>query len=91
MRIDFSKNAYGQLKDWRKSNKAVADKIYELIDDIKTNGLLSGKGKPEKLRHYKNPVRFSREINRVDRLVYSYNHDDNILLILSCKGHYEDR
>ena len=89
MIIRFSKIADKQLHDWITSDRSVAKKIYELIEDIKINGLIYGKGKPEQLKYYKDPVRFSRRITQSDRLVYS-PVDDDILLIISCKGHYED-
>ena len=89
MNVYFTDTADKELKDWLKSNKVNAKKIYELISDIKEHGLLGGRGKPEQLKHYKNPVRFSRRITQADRLVYS-PQGENDLLIISCKGHYED-
>ena len=89
MDVFFTDTADQELKDWIKSNRAVAKKIYELINEIKTYGLLGGRGKPEQLKYYKNPPRFSRRITKGDRLVYS-PQDENDLLIISCKGHYED-
>ncbi len=89
MRVLFSKTARKQLRDWQTSNTSVISKIDELIDDIKENGFLYGKGKPEQLKYYKNPPRFSRHITKPDRLVYSPT-DSGDLLILSCKGHYDD-
>jgi toxin YoeB len=88
MRVIFANSAQKEYKAWEKSNPKTVAKIDELIEDILENGLTDGKGKPEKLRHYKNPVRFSREINKGDRLVYF--SDGQALFILSCKGHYDD-
>ena len=89
MDVYFTNLADREFKDWLKSNKATAKKIYELIGDIKEFGVLGGRGKPEQLKHYKAPPRFSRQITKGDRLVYSFQ-DDKDLLILSCKGHYDD-
>jgi toxin YoeB len=89
MNVYFSKTAKKEYDEWEKSNQKTADKIDELIDDILKNGFLKGIGKPEQLRHYKNPVRFSRHITQGDRLVYSPS--DNDLYIISCKGHYDDK
>jgi len=88
MRVFFAKSALKEYQSWEKSNPKTVAKIDELIEDILENGLNDGKGKPEKLKHYKNPVRFSREINKGDRLVYF--SDGQALFILSCKGHYDD-
>jgi toxin YoeB len=90
MKVIFSKTARKQLEDWQTSNKNMIDKIDELIEDIKKNGFLTGKGKPEQLKYYKNPPRYSRHITKPDRLVYSPCGDGD-LLIVSCKGHYEDK
>jgi toxin YoeB len=89
MRVVFSKTARKQLEDWSVSDRNIVDKIDELLSDIQKYGLLKGKGKPEQLRHFKNPPRFSRHITKQDRLVYSPMRENGIL-ILSCKGHYED-
>ncbi|MCL2110515.1 Txe/YoeB family addiction module toxin [Microgenomates group bacterium] len=89
MKVIFSREAQKEYIAWEKSNPRMSDKIVELIKDIQKNGFLVGKGKPEQLKHYKNPFRFSRRITKSDRLVYSPTSDNN-LLIISCKGHYED-
>ena len=69
MKIIFSNTAIKNTKNGKiqtQNNK----KIDKLIESIVKNGVNKGLGKPEKLKHYKNPVRFTREINKVDRLVY---------------------
>ncbi len=90
MKTIFSKTAKKQFENWLATNKNVSLKIEELITDIHKNGFLTGKGKPEQLKYYKNPVRFSRHITKTDRLVYVFT-EENDLLIVSCKGHYFDR
>ncbi|GHV42885.1 toxin YoeB [Clostridia bacterium] len=89
MKVIFSKEARKEYTAWEKANPKMNDKIVELIADILENGFLTGKGKPEQLKYYKNPHRFSRHITKADRLVYAPTADNN-LLIISCKGHYED-
>jgi len=90
MDVYFTDIANNELKNWLKSDRSTAKKIYNLISDIQQFGMLGGRGKPEQLRHHKNPVRFSRQINKGDRLVYSLQ-DEKDLLIISCKGHYDDK
>ena len=90
MDVYFTDIANKELKNWLKSDRSTAKKIYDLISDIQKHGMLGGRGKPEQLKHYKNPVRFSRQINKGDRLVYS-PQDKKDLLIISCKGHYDDK
>jgi toxin YoeB len=89
MKVYFTREAKKEYDKWETSSPKTIDKIDELITDILENGFLQGEGKPEQLRHYKNPSRFSRHINQADRLVYCNCGDD--LLIISCKGHYDDK
>jgi toxin YoeB len=89
MKVFFTKTAKMEYEDWQKSNPKTADKIEELITDIVDNGLLEGKGKPEQLRYFKDPPRYSRHLSQADRLVYCPSGND--LLIISCKGHYSDK
>jgi len=88
MKIVFASSALKEYRAWEKSSQKTAERIDELINDILKNGVSKGRGRPEKLKHYKNPVRFSREITKGDRLVYF--SDGQALFILSCKGHYND-
>lgn len=61
-------------------------KINALIKDIESNGLSTGIGKPEPLKYRK---AWSRRIDLEHRLIYNQDENGN-LLIISCKGHYED-
>jgi len=88
MKVIFASSALKEYATWEKSSLKTVEKIDELIEDILKKGLDKGLGKPEKLKHYKNSVRFSREINKGNRLVYF--SDGQALFILSCKGHYDD-
>ncbi|MCL2049247.1 MAG: Txe/YoeB family addiction module toxin [Defluviitaleaceae bacterium] len=85
----FTTRSEKEYKEWKISSKATFKKINALMDDIEKNGLLHGTGKPEQLKHFDEPI-FSRRINRGDRLVYC-QYGENDLLVISCKGHYEDR
>ena len=82
----FSDEAWEQYIEWQLKDRAIAKKINELIKDINRNGLNKGIGKPEPLRHRK---AWSRRIDHGHRLVYNFDENKN-LLIISCKGHYED-
>ena len=68
------------------SNCIFLKRINELIKDIERNGLSNGTGKPEPLKYRK---AWSRRIDRTNRLIYNFDENKN-LLIISCKGHYED-
>ena len=89
MKRYFTNRADKEYHEWKKSDKNVFIKINDLIDDIENNGLLFGKGKPEQLKYFNEPI-YSRRITKSDRLVYKLYHEED-LLILSCKGHYDDK
>ena len=71
---------------WQMLDKKTLKKINALIKVIERNGLSEGIGKPEPLEYRK---AWSRRINQENRLVYNFDTQQN-LLIISCKGHYED-
>ena len=70
---------------WQQKDKKTLNKINNLIKDIE-GGNFDGLGKPEPLRHELQGY-WSRRIDSVNRIVYKV--EDNILYIISCKGHYE--
>lgn len=82
----WSDRAWEDYLYWQIQDKKTLKKINELIKDIERNGLNEGIGKPEPL---KNRKVWSRRINHEHRLVYNFDKNKN-LLIISCKGHYED-
>ena len=86
--VQFSDDGWENYQGWfRSGDKKSLKKINDLIDDIKKNGLLVGIGEPEKLRYRKDE--YSRKINKGDRLIYTQKGD--CLIIISCKGHYNDK
>lgn len=86
MNIVFTPTAWEQYMEWQREDKKVVKRINELIKDITRNGMLSGIGKPEPLKHRK---ACSRRITEKDRLVYNKDEHQN-LIIFSCKYHYEE-
>jgi toxin YoeB len=73
------------LGEWGKEDKKVFKKILELIKDIQREPF-SGIGKPEPLK-YELQGYWSRRITDEHRLVYKIEED--LLIILSCKYHYD--
>ena len=71
---------------WQMLDKKTLKKINALIKDIERNGLSEGIGKPEPLKYR---MAWSRRIDQENRLVYNFDAQQN-LLIISCKGHYEN-
>lgn len=85
MNNSFSEKAWEEYLYWQRIDKNMIKKINELLKDIQRNGVDSGIGKPEALKYC---GAWSRKITHEHRLVYFVN-DQNSLVILSCKGHYE--
>ena len=72
MNIVFTPTAWEQYTEWQREDKKMVKRINELIKDIDRNGLLTGIGKPEPLKHRK---ACSRRITDEHRLIY---YMDNI-------------
>lgn len=82
----WSDIAWDEYLQWQMLDKKTLKKINALIKDIERNGISDGIGKPEPLKYRK---AWSRRIDHENRLVYNIDSNNN-LLIISCKGHYED-
>lgn len=86
MNLQFTPTAWNQYVDWQTFDKQTVRKINSLIKSILRDGLNQGEGQPEALRYTK---AWSRRINHENRLVYRLD-ETGCLLILACKGHYDD-
>ncbi|MDF7639843.1 Txe/YoeB family addiction module toxin [Lactobacillus sp. ESL0791] len=84
MTIEFLDEAWDEYVAWQKQDRKTLKRINQLIKSIKSDGLNSGIGKPERLKYQDG---WSRRINGKDRLVYT--HNDGHLIIVACKNHYE--
>lgn len=82
----FALVAWHEYLYWQMQDKKTLRRINQLLRDIQRNSF-DGIGKPELLKHYDNC--WSRRIDDKNRLVYAVNADNDIV-IMSCKGHYED-
>ena len=77
--------AWEEYLYWQVIDKKIVKKINELLKDISRNGVSEGIGEPESLKYRK---AWSRRINKKHRLVYFIENRN--IVILSCKGHYEE-
>jgi toxin YoeB len=83
--LRFSERAKDDLRVQKKSgNKNIVNKFTLLLEELIIHPF-SGTGKPEPLKHSLSGC-WSRRINKEHRLVYQVS--DDIVLILSAKGHY---
>ena len=71
---------------WQAQDKKTLIRVNALIKDIERNRF-TGIGKPEPLKGNLGGF-WSRRIDEINRLVYRITNDD-IIEILSCKGHYD--
>ena len=88
-RPQFTEEAWDEYLYWHNQDKKTVSKINKLIKDIMRNGAMKGIGSPEALKNDMHGC-YSRRINEKDRLVYQIL-DNDIVEILSCKGHYNDK
>lgn len=86
MKVTFTEDAMNEYIAWQTEDKKTLTRINKLIQDIQRNGFMKGIGKPEPLKGRK---AYSRRIDDGNRLVYVGDKEQN-LVILSCKGHYQD-
>lgn len=82
----WSDKAWDDYLSWQTEDKKTLKRINQLIKDIERNGLSDGIGKPEPLKYRK---AWSRRIDNVNRLIYDFDDNEN-LLIIACRGHYDD-
>ena len=82
----FTEKAWKDYLSWQNEDKKTLKKINMLLTDILRNGVDSRIGKAEIL---KNKEGYSKRIDKANRLVYTFNSNGDVV-ILSCKGHYQD-
>ena len=85
MNKTFSDDAWNDYLYWQKEDKSKVKKINQLVKSIERDGLGSGIGKPEPLKHDLTGY-WSRRINSEHRLIYK-TYESNIY-IASCRDHY---
>ena len=86
MRKLWSDEAWEEYLNWQANDKKTTKKINDLIKSIERDGAMKGIGKPEPLKYRKG---YSRHISEADCLTYDI--EDGILYIYTCKGHYENK
>jgi toxin YoeB len=82
--IRFELSAYQDFIQWSIEDKVIFKKITQIVKDIDRNSF-QGIGKPEALK-YGLTGWWSRRITEYHRIVYKV--EDDVIIILSCKGHY---
>ena len=83
--VTFSPDGWADYLYWQTEDRKTLKRINQRIADIIRSGLTVGIGKPERLRHIDG---WSRRIDDANRLAYT--EENGTLVILSCRGHYDD-
>lgn len=84
-RIQWDLDAWEEYCEWQQLNKTVLKRINALVRDMQREPF-SGIGKPEPLKGNLRGF-WSRRINDEHRIVYAV--EDELIVIIACKGHYE--
>lgn len=85
-KVTFTISALDEYEQWKQDDKKIHKKILTLIKATLREPY-EGIGKPEPLKANLSGY-YSRRINKEHRLVYCF--ENNSMVIISCKGHYED-
>lgn len=83
--ITFSPEAWADYLYWQTEDKKTLKRINKLLQELQRDGAVRGIGKAELLRHAGG---MSKRIDDKNRLVYAMEGES--LVILSCRGHYEE-
>ena len=86
-KLTFNSQAQEHLQDLFISEDKLIKKIFNLIADIQKHPF-DGIGKPEALK-YDYQGYWSRKINDKHRLLYQVTDEE--IIIIRCKGHYDDK
>lgn len=78
-----------ELADYKKSNPAAFKKIARMLEEMRIHPR-EGTGHPEPLVKG-NDITYSRHVTKKDRLIYDIYDDIIKVLILTTKGHYQDK
>ncbi len=88
-RVDYSEKAEKDLVSLKRSNIMAFKKASKLLNELMDHPR-SGTGHPEPLRGG-DGITWSRKITKGDRLVYEIYDDTVFVMVISAKGHYDDK
>lgn len=85
MELQWSPEAWDEYLSWQTEDRKTLRRVNSLVKSIQRDG--KPIGKPELLKGSKHGLRSAR-IDAKNRLVYKVEED--VVRIVSCKGHYDD-
>ena len=87
--IEYREQALLDIARLKKSETASYRKVVAFIEELKAHPK-TGTGHPEPLKG-KPEGRWSRQINKKHRLVYSIYDTEVVVLVIAAYGHYDDK
>lgn len=87
--IEYREQALLDIARLKKSEPASYKKVVAFIEELKAHPK-TGTGHPEPLKG-KPEGRWSRQINKKHRLVYSIYDTEVVVLVIAAYGHYDDK
>ncbi len=88
-RVDYSEKAEKDLVSLKKTNIMAFKKASRLLNELMDHPR-SGTGHPEPLKGDEG-ITWSRRITKGDRLIYEIYDDTVFVMVISAKGHYDDK
>ena len=88
-KIAFLTRARKDFDEWKQTDAKTAGKIKVILRDIAEHPF-TGIAKPEPLKNNL-AGKWSRRINKTDRIIYSVDGQTVVVYIFSMKGHYQNR
>lgn len=83
--IIFSPDAWADYLFWQSEDKKTLKRNNKLLQELQRDGAILDIGKAELLQKING---MSKRIDDTNRLVYTVENDS--IVVLSCRGHYED-
>jgi toxin YoeB len=88
--IKYMPEAADDIAELKKSDTKSYTKLLSLLRELHEHPR-TGTGKPEYMKYGSLRGLWSRRINQKHRLVYEIRDKEVLVLVLSAKGHYEDK
>lgn len=87
MKLERTTKFTKQFSELLRDNPRLAEKVGRMLKNIVAPRGLFNFNKGEKMKY--SPNRYSARIDRKNRLVYDLYED--LIVLISCRGHYEDK
>ncbi|GHS95300.1 toxin YoeB [Alphaproteobacteria bacterium] len=86
--FSFSHLSIKQKAFLKKNDPKGSERLNNILKSLRDNPRM-GIGKPERLK-YKEQEMWSRRLDKKNRVIYEIHEIENLIVVVSCMGHYED-